>query len=506
KFLNFLDIPHSDAKIVSPMDVHVQHEVPIFQFNNRVTTLEKEVAELKENDPLKTQATALVDKHLDAGLGETRDEFMNFLSALITARITEQAAASLTEFELTKILIDKMDKSESYLAAPEHRECYEGLKKSYDLDKTFFSTYGKVYSLKRSRKDKDKDEDPFAGSDRGLKKRKTSKDAEPVKEFEVTDSDVPHDQEENLVMMINPRKRLHLNMTGSPNLHNLKNLLILIRILARLHTKDKIKETLLRPAFRLLKSTYSIYAELEYDFKECYKALSEKHDWENPKGGDYLFDLTKPLPLVKIGNRQKRILEVTRVDVMKKHGYGYLQEIIVRRANNELYRFKEGDFPRLRINDIENMLLLIAHNWLINLSDDGVLDFAIALRMFTRSLVIQKRVKDLQLEVESYQKKSTSPSQKLPNQEKRPIYSISRPSRIHLCQRRFRTSLGDITKNIQIEYLPKRIWSTLEKKRANIMIKAIDKQLKERRMMRILEKFIGGRDYGTYLWLLQRTI
>ncbi|GJT38993.1 hypothetical protein Tco_0938858 [Tanacetum coccineum] len=32
----------------------------------------------------------------------------------------------------------------------------------------------------RSRKDKDKDEDPSAGSDRGLKKRKTSKDAEPT--------------------------------------------------------------------------------------------------------------------------------------------------------------------------------------------------------------------------------------------------------------------------------------------------------------------------------------
>ncbi|GJX70454.1 hypothetical protein Tco_0307625, partial [Tanacetum coccineum] len=31
-----------------------------------------------------------------------------------------------------------------------------------------------------------------------------------------------------------------------------------------------------------------------------------------------------------------------------------------------------------------------------------------------------------------------------------------------------------------MEYLPKRRWSTLEKKRANIMIKAIDKQLKER--------------------------
>nr|GEX66361.1 hypothetical protein [Tanacetum cinerariifolium] len=284
-FVQEEDIPHTDAGIVSPMDVHVHHEVPsqqtptlftvpvsvisdsslvfstvilqslpsftppsqqltstlpptteainlpsslldfasVFQFNYRVTTLEKEVVELKKEDPLKTQVTALVDEHLDARLGATKDEFMNYLLASITARITKQvknqllqilpedvsnfsplviqkmvkesledvvlakessqpqssyeAAATLTKFKLKKILIDKMDKSESYIAAPKHRQCYEGLIKSYELDTTIFSTYGKVYSLKRSRKDKD--EDPFDGSDRGLKKRKTSKDAKP---------------------------------------------------------------------------------------------------------------------------------------------------------------------------------------------------------------------------------------------------------------------------------------------------------------------------------------
>ncbi|GJY78059.1 hypothetical protein Tco_0483860 [Tanacetum coccineum] len=67
-----------------------------------------------------------------------------------------------------------------------------------------------------------------------------------------------------------------------------------------------------------------------------------------------------------------------REQLMRKYGYGYLEENIVRRANNVLYRFKEG-------NDVA--------------------DFAIALRMYTRSLVIQKRVEDLQLGVESYQKK-----------------------------------------------------------------------------------------------------
>ncbi|GKA12403.1 hypothetical protein Tco_0691949, partial [Tanacetum coccineum] len=252
---------------------------------------------------------------------------------------------------------------------------------------------------------------------------------------------------------------------------------------------------MLGPAFRLLKGHRSNYAELEYDFKECYKALSEKLDWENPKGDDYPFDLSKPLPLIKREKHQrvpfeffinndlkclqggistmtyttsttktkaakydlpgiedmvpniwspvkvaydryalwgishwrqqrksfnayargkqsredvyttKRILAVTHVKVMRKHRYGYLEKIVVRRADNVLYRFKEGDFPRLRINDIKDMLVLVVQNRLTNLSGDDVAYFAITLRMFTRSLVIQKRVEDLQLGVESYQKK-----------------------------------------------------------------------------------------------------
>ncbi|GKE40684.1 hypothetical protein Tco_1464089, partial [Tanacetum coccineum] len=34
-------------------------------------------------------------------------------------------------------------------------------------------------------------------------------------------------------------------------------------------------------------------------------ALSEKLDWENPEGDDYPFDLSKPLPLITCGKRQR---------------------------------------------------------------------------------------------------------------------------------------------------------------------------------------------------------
>ncbi|GKC12545.1 retrovirus-related pol polyprotein from transposon TNT 1-94 [Tanacetum coccineum] len=100
------------------------------------------------------------------------------------------------------------------------------------------------------------------------------------------------------------------------------------------------------------------------------------------------------LPMINMHYGEYHI-EESNVEVMRKHGYGYLKEIVVRRADNDLYRFKEGDFPRLRINDIEHMLLLVVQNWLTNLSADDIFDFTIALRMFTRSLVIQKRVEDL---------------------------------------------------------------------------------------------------------------
>ncbi|GJZ77118.1 hypothetical protein Tco_0641790 [Tanacetum coccineum] len=203
-------------------------------------------------------------------------------------------------------------------------------------------------------------------------------------------------------------------------------------IMNGLKINNLTQETLLGPAFRLLKGTRSNYVELEYDFEECYKALLEKLDWENPKGDDYPFDLTKPLPLVMSGNHQKVPVDyffnndlnpvkvaydkhalwgISHWREQRKTFYGYARGL---KSTHDVYstkrilavtHVKEGDFPCLCINDIEDMLLLVVQNRLTNLSGDDVSDFAIALRMFTRCLVIQKQVKNLQLRVEIYQKK-----------------------------------------------------------------------------------------------------
>nr|GFB28976.1 hypothetical protein [Tanacetum cinerariifolium] len=74
-------------------------------------------------------------------------------------------AASLLEFDLKKILIDKMDTNESMNRADIQRNLYYTMVESYNTDKNILSTYDDVFTLKRGRDDQDKDEDPFAGSD-----------------------------------------------------------------------------------------------------------------------------------------------------------------------------------------------------------------------------------------------------------------------------------------------------------------------------------------------------
>ncbi|GJW64330.1 hypothetical protein Tco_0116214 [Tanacetum coccineum] len=218
----------------------------VFKFNDRVTNLEKDLSEIKHVDQYAQALSSIptiVDCYIDKKLREAiqkaivahnldskeeaqaekrdyiklvdtsmratlREEVYtqlpqilpqtvtDFATPVIEKNVTEsleaavlarsssqpkstyEAATSLFEFELTNILIDKMEKNKSYDKADHKRELYDALVKSYQTDKDLFDTYGKVFTLKRNRDDRDKDQDPSTGSDRGTKRRKSSKEAE----------------------------------------------------------------------------------------------------------------------------------------------------------------------------------------------------------------------------------------------------------------------------------------------------------------------------------------
>ncbi|GJS20402.1 hypothetical protein Tco_0449034 [Tanacetum coccineum] len=72
-----------------------------------------------------------------------------------------------------------------------------------------------------------------------------------------------------------------------------------------------------------------------------------------------------------------------------------------------------------------------------------------------------------------------------------------------------RDTLSQMLHELHLGYnkaMRRRKWTRLDLQRTRVMIKAINQKLLDRRIMRSLEKFIGGREYGEDLRLLQRTI
>ncbi|GJS56865.1 hypothetical protein Tco_0651649 [Tanacetum coccineum] len=175
-----------------------------------------------------------------------------------------------------------------------------------------------------------------------------------------------------------------------------------------------------------------------------------------------------------------KIIAVTSLKIMEFFGYKHLEEITVRRQDDQLYRFREGNFKRLRRQDIEDMLLLLVQGKLTNLNLDERFALNVALRMYTRRIVIQERVEDLQLAVESYQNKinlsrldsyhsdlikmtpytAYHDIQGIIYQDDMDRNCLIRTDELHKFSddtlNHVRTALNDIATGIQMEYLPNR--------------------------------------------------
>nr|GEY23674.1 hypothetical protein [Tanacetum cinerariifolium] len=104
----------------------------------------------------------------------------------LTPRVDVQAstitsyavAADLSEMELKKILIEKMESNKSIHRSDEQRNLYKALADAYECDKIILDTYEDTVTLKRRHDDADKDEEPSAGLDRRSKRIREGKEPE----------------------------------------------------------------------------------------------------------------------------------------------------------------------------------------------------------------------------------------------------------------------------------------------------------------------------------------
>ncbi|GJZ70637.1 hypothetical protein Tco_0634488 [Tanacetum coccineum] len=189
---------------------------------------------------------------------------------------------------------------------------------------------------------------------------------------------------------------------------------------------------------------------------------------------------------------KRRIIAVDlMVEIVEWKNTSILDGLLYEGNVGSLYKFKEGDFHRLRIQDIEDMLLLLVQGKvIIYLNVEERIAFNVSLRMFTRSVVIQRRVEDLQLGVESYQKKLnlTKPDTYRSNLRRRDAYTPYSDPRGFIYENKdkknrlmridelhkfsdgtlddVRTALNDRLKGIRMEYLPQTFLSQRDKANA----------------------------------------
>nr|GEY34902.1 hypothetical protein [Tanacetum cinerariifolium] len=178
-------------------------------------------------------------------------------------------AVDLSEMELKKILIEKMEGNKSIHRSNEQRNLYKALRRRDD--------------------DADKDKEPSAGSDWGSKRRREGKEPESA---------------------------------STP------------------------KE----------KAARSIQEPIGYD-KHALWGISH---WGRKRQQFYSFAINRESAREVYSKR--RIIAVTELKIVEWRNYKHLDWITVRKDDDKLYKFKEGDFKRLRIQDIEDMLLLLHRN------------------------------------------------------------------------------------------------------------------------------------------------
>nr|GFA96490.1 hypothetical protein [Tanacetum cinerariifolium] len=160
------------------------------------------------------------------------------------------------------------------------------------------------------------------------------------------------------------------------------------------------------------------------------------------------------------GTDLKAILGVKSVSVKKLHGYGHLEEIMMKRFDQQLNKFKEGDSVDLHLNDIEDILLLAVQHKLFHLNGSDIVDFIVALHLDKQKQVLRADE----------------------------LYKFSDG-----ILKSVRGKIHHIVLDFHLDYnpeMPKRKWTVVDPKRSGLMIELIDKQLREREIIRNLERLL----------------
>nr|GEX18085.1 hypothetical protein [Tanacetum cinerariifolium] len=470
--------------VAFPSDI-IQHLLSsglLFRFDDRLKALEANFSQFSQTNLFAEAVSTIpgiVHQYMNQQMNKAsvnaqlEAEVLTRSSHL--SRTSYAVAADLSEMELKKILIEKMEGNKSIQRSDEQRNLYKALVEPYEDDKIILDIYGESVILKRRRDDDDdQGEGPFAGLDRGSKRRREGKEPESASapletatrstgksttgsrsrqasasnilngslsrkkpptpdrdwnktlpavqgstQTSISELEKKADSRSSFNELLDTTldfsnfimNRLRVNPEGQQYPHNLLQPLSLIpnnrgrRVIPFAHFINNDLEYL-RGGASSRKYTTSVTKTKGADYRHIkwIKDLVPKTIWiQEPIDYDkqsfwgvshygrkrkqfYGFAVNRESAHDVYSKR--RIIAVIDLKIVEWHRYKHLDWITIRRDDDKLYKFKEGDFKRLRLQDIEDMLLLLIQGKLSNLTVEERFAFNVSLRMFTRSIVI----------------------------------------------------------------------------------------------------------------------
>nr|GEV63849.1 hypothetical protein [Tanacetum cinerariifolium] len=322
-------------------------------------------------------------------------------------------------------------------------------------------------------------------------------------------------------------------------------------LMNRLKVDTLTPELLAGPTYELMKGSCKSLVELKLFLEEVYKATTDQLEWNNPEGQQYPHNLLKPLPLIP-NSQGRRVIPFDHfinndLEIMGTSSglkTWYLAQCGVKNQSAMINMISEesligganvnsstdlqstGSLLEMSTQKVESSLSpnfrssngIITSIWIGSLCVEMMTSYTSSKKATSRGftfktlkicccfcIVIQLRIKDLQLGVESYQKKLnlTKPDTYRSDLKRKEAYiAYSNPRGFIYHNKDNQNSL------MRINELHKFSDGTLNDVRIALddRLKAIDKQLKTRMIMRSLEKFVGGRLYEKDFMMLQRTI
>nr|GEV48540.1 hypothetical protein [Tanacetum cinerariifolium] len=425
-------------------------------------------------------------------------------------------AIDLSEMELKKILIEKMEGNKSIQRSDEQRNLYKALVKAYESDKIILDAYGETVTLKRRRDDDvDKDKEPSAGPDRGSKRRKKGKEPESASAPSKTATRIAD-----------------RSTKGSRSQHASAS-------------ESVLAEEPVQTTFQIEEPSH-----LEFDtgaedhpIVQSSQHLELFSQQQKPPSLDR--DWNKTVPAVH-GSIQPWISELVK-QVDTRSSFNELVDTPLDFSNFLINRLKVDTLTPELLADPTYELMKGSCKSLVKLEYhleevfkattdqlDWVNPKGTSSCKYTTSITKTKAtdyghikwIEDLVPRTmwikepigydkhalwgrkEAYTAYSNPRGFIYQNKDKRNrlmwIDELHKFSDGALTD--VRTALDDSLKGIRMQYLPQSIWRKSDKDRAAAMIQAIDKRLKTKRIMRSLERFVRGRLYERDFRMLQRTI